>query len=108
MIDNLSQGGRIGAVFFGERVAIAQAAHGAAPDIAGRGIANPIGVLVSVALLLRWLGDRHGDPSLPAVGARMTDAIDSTLRAGIRTPDLGGAATTREFTVALVERVTAP
>ena len=100
--------GMAGSINAGERVAMAQAAHGAAPDIAGRGIANPIGVLVSVALLLRWLGDRHGDPSLPAIAARMTDAIDSTLRVGIRTPDLGGAATTREFTAALVERVTAP
>lgn len=46
----------------GERQAMAQASHGAAPDIAGRGIANPVGLVLSTALLLRWLGEATAPP----------------------------------------------
>lgn len=100
--------GMAGSINAGERVAMAQAAHGAAPDIAGRGIANPIGVLVSVGLLLDWLADRHADPTLHEIATLLSNGTDDVLRAGIRTPDLGGNATTREFTAALIARLTAP
>jgi len=97
--------GMAGSINAGDRVAMAQAAHGAAPDIAGRGIANPTGVLVSVALLLRWLADRRADPVPAAVAARIDAALDTVLRAGVRTPDLGGNATTANFTGALVAAI---
>ncbi|MFD4505565.1 tartrate dehydrogenase [Streptomyces sp. NPDC058457] len=71
--------------------------HGSAPDIAGRGIANPLGAIWSAALMLDHLGH-------PEAAARVTDAIAAVLaRTPVRTPDLGGTATTREFTEALVE-----
>ncbi|MFD4597935.1 tartrate dehydrogenase [Streptomyces sp. NPDC058464] len=71
--------------------------HGSAPDIAGRGIANPLGAIWSAALMLDHLG--HAEAA-----ARITDAIAAVLAtAPVRTPDLGGTATTREFTEALVE-----
>jgi 3-isopropylmalate dehydrogenase len=94
--------GLSGALNAGERVAMAQATHGAAPDIAGRGIANPVGMIQSVALLLRWLGERHADGRLTAGADRMERALAATFGApGPRTPDLGGRATSAELTAAI-------
>jgi 3-isopropylmalate dehydrogenase len=80
--------------------AMAQAAHGSAPDIAGRGLANPTAMIASGAMLLDWLGLQT-----PA------ELIDRGLRAavarGIRTADLGGTAGTAEFTAAVVESISA-
>jgi 3-isopropylmalate dehydrogenase len=77
------------------RPGIFEPVHGSAPDIAGRGIANPAAMLRSVALLLR-----HGlDEPEPA--AALERAVDSAL-ATAPTADLGGSATTREFTAAVV------
>jgi 3-isopropylmalate dehydrogenase len=96
--------GMAGSVNAGERVAMAQAAHGAAPNIAGRGIANPVGMIASVALLLRWLSERRGDGALTAIAGRIERAVEMTLGAGeVRTPDLGGRATTRELTAAIAD-----
>ena len=74
--------------------------HGSAPQIAGRGVANPVGMLRSTALLLRHSLARAGDAD--AVDA----AIDATL-AEVRTPDLGGRATTREVGDAVLRRLAA-
>ncbi len=76
---------------------MAQAVHGAAPDIAGRGIADPIGMLGSVASALRWCGERRDDPRLVTAGARIHAGIAATVAAGVYPPDLGGAASTAEF-----------
>jgi tartrate dehydrogenase/decarboxylase/D-malate dehydrogenase len=70
--------------------------HGSAPDIAGRGIANPIGQIWTAALMLEWFGE-------PALADRLVAAIEDTLEAGVKTPDLGGRANTRE----VAERVIA-
>lgn len=90
----------------GDGYAIAQAAHGAAPDIAGEGIANPIAMVLSVAMLLEWLEEARGVESA-GVRARMIDeAVRDTLRAGVRlTPDLGGRALTAEMTAAIVDNL---
>jgi tartrate dehydrogenase/decarboxylase/D-malate dehydrogenase len=72
--------------------------HGSAPDIAGQGIANPIGAIWSASLLLDWLG-------LGAEAARVFTAIESTTAAGILTPDLGGSASTRQVADAILERL---
>ncbi|MEV0645957.1 tartrate dehydrogenase [Phytomonospora sp. NPDC050363] len=70
--------------------------HGSAPDIAGRGVANPVGAIWSAAMMLDHLGHREA-------GAEVVDAIAATLADGsVRTPDLGGTATTGEFTGAVV------
>ncbi|MBI4497879.1 MAG: isocitrate/isopropylmalate dehydrogenase family protein [Chloroflexi bacterium] len=99
--------GMAGALNAGDERAMAQATHGSAPDIAGRGIANPVGGLLSTALLLHWLGDRHGDPGAHAAGERIEAAVAATLTAGVRTPDLGGSARTLEFAEAVQERIAA-
>jgi len=74
--------------------------HGSAPQIAGQGVANPAGMLRSTALLLRHSLARAGD------AAAVDAAIDATL-AEVRTPDLGGTATTREVGDAVLRRLAA-
>jgi 3-isopropylmalate dehydrogenase len=85
--------------------AMAQAAHGSAPDIAGRDVANPVSMMLSAALLLRWLGDRHADPEAAAAGQLIERAVADTLAEGIRTTDLGGTEGTASFAAAVVARV---
>lgn len=63
--------------------------HGSAPDIAGTGTANPMAAILSLALLLRDGGAREA-------ASRIEEAVDQALRAGIRTPDVGGASTTEQ------------
>jgi tartrate dehydrogenase/decarboxylase/D-malate dehydrogenase len=69
--------------------------HGSAPDIAGQGIANPIGAIGSAALMLEHLG-------LTAGAARVNKAIELTTRAGVLPPDLGGKASTQEIAAAVM------
>jgi len=87
------------------RVAMAQAAHGSAPDIAGRGIANPSAMMLSVAWLLDWAAERHGDARLRDAGARMAMAVERTLGLEIFTADLGGHVTTAAFTRAVIAQI---
>ncbi|OIO88389.1 MAG: isocitrate dehydrogenase [Anaerolineae bacterium CG2_30_64_16] len=81
------------------RVAVFEPVHGSAPDIAGRGIANPVGAILSAAMLLDHLGEGHAAP-------RVRGAVAATLAAGITTPDLGGTATTAQVTDAICQRLT--
>ncbi|NMO04998.1 isocitrate/isopropylmalate dehydrogenase family protein [Gordonia sp. TBRC 11910] len=85
--------------------AMAQAAHGAAPDIAGRGIANPTAMIGSAAMLLAWLAQRSGDERIFAAAGAIDAALAATVAAGVSTADLGGAASTAEFAQAVAERV---
>ncbi len=73
--------------------------HGSAPDIAGRGIANPLAMILSAALMLR-----HG-LSMEAEAAALESAVDRALAAGLRTADLGGSATTAEATEAVLKEL---
>lgn len=85
----------------GSEVAIFEAVHGSAPDIAGKGVANPCALLLGSAQMLGHLG--HEDRA-----RQLRDAIRATLDARDRlTPDLGGTGTTTTFTDALIERVRA-
>lgn len=80
----------------GEKTAVFEAVHGSAPDISGKGIANPTAALRSAAMMLRHLGEAEA-------AARVDRAIDRVLGGGgPRTPDLGGKATTAEYTGALI------
>ena len=73
--------------------------HGSAPDIAGLGIANPISMILSVAMMLRDSFGRYEDAK------RIEDAVEATLAAGILTRDIGGQASTKEMTEAIIERL---
>jgi len=73
--------------------------HGSAPDIAGRGIANPIAAIWTAALMMEHLGEREA-------GARILEALKKvTGERQIRTPDLGGNSTTGEFAAAVIDRI---
>jgi tartrate dehydrogenase/decarboxylase/D-malate dehydrogenase len=75
--------------------------HGSAPDIAGRGIADPLGAIWTAAMMLDHLGH-------PAAASAITGAIADVLaKTDVRTPDLGGSASTSEFTAALLRFATA-
>jgi isocitrate dehydrogenase (NAD+) len=85
----------------GEDAAIFEAVHGSAPDIAGQGIANPIALMLAAAMLLDHVG-------LGEKATRLRRDIDLTLNVDhVRTGDLGGTASTKEFTAALVARLRA-
>ena len=79
----------------GARHAVFEPVHGSAPDIAGRGIANPLAAIGAAALLLDHLGEH-------ARGARLRAAEDAVLRDGIHTPDLAGTATTADIRSAIL------
>ena len=80
------------------KVAYFEPVHGSAPDIAGKGIANPIGAILSAAMLLDHVG-------CPEAARRVEAAVRQALEAGIRTRDLGGEAMTEEMTVAVLNRL---
>jgi isocitrate dehydrogenase (NAD+) len=83
----------------GTDAAIFEAVHGSAPDIAGKGVANPTALLLAAAMMLEHCGLRD-------LAVRLRKAIGETLNAdGMRTGDLGGHATTAQFTSALVKRI---
>ena len=75
----------------GDKGAIFEPVHGSAPDIAGKGIANPIATFLAIAMLLDHLKERP-------MAATIRNAVAATLQGGVCTPDLGGSATTREVT----------
>jgi isocitrate dehydrogenase (NAD+) len=83
----------------GKDAAIFEAVHGSAPDIAGKGIANPLALMLTAAMMLDHVGEQPK-------AKKMRDAIDAVLcEDKIRTGDLGGKATTREFTQAIIKRL---
>ena len=82
----------------GAKAAIFEAVHGTAPDIAGQDKANPMALLMSAILMLRHL-------DLADLADRVEAALLSTLKAGIKTPDIGGSVGTREFTKAISARL---
>ena len=99
----LGLGGSLNA---GDDHAIAQAAHGSAPDIAGQGIANPTALMVSVAMLLEWLGAGHGRDDLSAAAAAFNAAVDAVLAdPANHTPDLGGSAKTADIGRAVADAI---
>ena len=75
--------------------------HGSAPDIAGQGVANPTAAILSAAMMLEWLGEHD------AASAVREAAIDTLREGRVRTPDLGGAATTSEMGAAVRIRLEA-
>ncbi|MGC0364310.1 3-isopropylmalate dehydrogenase [Rhodococcus sp. 27YEA15] len=83
---------------------MAQAAHGAAPDIAGKNRANPTALVLSSAMMLDWLGEARSDPVLSLAARRIREAVRTTIGSGVATADLGGLASTSEFAEVLYAR----
>ena len=77
---------------------MAQATHGSAPDISGKGIANPFAMIKSAQMMLDWLGRRHQDPVALKAAEDIEWALEKVLedKASV-TPDLGGTASTTQM-----------
>ena len=87
----------------GDGSAVFQPCHGSAPDIAGRGIANPCAMILSAAMMLDWLGVEKSIPKLVSDGKRLCDAVYTVIRQGrAMTADLGGKSTTKEAANAVI------
>src|SRR5215472_18411572 len=86
----------------GAEHAMAQAVHGTAPDIAGKGIANPSALILSTALLLRWLYQRSKVEAARAAAQMIEHAVKAAIRHGTATVDLGGNAGTSAFARAVI------
>jgi isocitrate dehydrogenase (NAD+) len=86
--------GVVPAANLGREIGVFEAVHGSAPDIAGKGLANPTALLLSGVLMLRHIGEGP-------MADRIMKALGATLESGLRTRDLGGTASTMEFTEAI-------
>ncbi|KAI5200825.1 tartrate dehydrogenase [Aureobasidium subglaciale] len=75
--------------------------HGSAPDIAGKGVANPVGAFWSAAEMIRWLGEGR----LNATADKLMQAIENVTKAGVRTRDLAGSSDTKEVTEAVCKEI---
>ena len=89
----------------GENFALFEPVHGAAFDIAGRGIANPSSFLLSIKMMTDWLAARHNDSRCVEASQRLESAIFGTVRRGMRTRDIGGDMSTLEFTKAVADSI---
>jgi 3-isopropylmalate dehydrogenase len=87
----------------GENHALFQPAHGSAPDIAGKGIANPTAMLLSTAMMLDWLG--HSDNALTEAAVALEQAVDAAYAEAIRPAEFGGSDGTRAIVAAVVDRL---
>jgi isocitrate dehydrogenase (NAD+) len=85
-------------------VAMAEAPHGTAPALLGKDVANPLAMILACGALLRHAADHHG-PACERASRAIYEGTLETVGAGIKTPDLGGAAGTTEFTGAVIDRV---
>jgi methanogen homoisocitrate dehydrogenase len=79
----------------GESRALFEPIHGSAPDIAGKGIANPVGAIRSAAMMMEWLGEAE-------MALQIEKAVQLALEMGVRTPDLGGDCGTQEVAEAVI------
>ncbi|MFA4936567.1 MAG: isocitrate/isopropylmalate family dehydrogenase, partial [Candidatus Methanoperedens sp.] len=82
----------------GDRYALFEPIHGSAPDIAGKGIANPIAAILSVRMMLEWMGRTKE-------AIAISRAVDEVLKEGIKTPDLGGSCSTADVAKAIARLV---
>jgi 3-isopropylmalate dehydrogenase len=88
----------------GDEHAVFQPSHGTAPDIAGKGLANPTATILSAALMLDWLGERGAGQAWSDAAAELEAAVDGAFAAGLRSAEFGGAGTA-EVARAIAERI---
>ncbi len=88
----------------GDNFALFEPVHGAAFDIAGKNIANPSSFLLSIKMMLDWLGAKNNDSKCLEVGKRLESIIFNLVKDGIKTKDIGGNKTTSEFTKEITDK----
>jgi 3-isopropylmalate dehydrogenase len=89
----------------GEKLAIFEPVHGAAPDIAGKNIANPTAMVLTICMMLEWLSETRKDKACAAAASQVRASVNSVLKKGIKTPDLGGSSSTTEVGKEIARRV---
>jgi 3-isopropylmalate dehydrogenase len=90
----------------GDRWALFQPAHGTAPDIAGQGLANPSAMLLSTAMMLDWLAERHADAALSDGARAIESALASAFAGGeVRPREFGGRSGTADIVRAVLGRL---
>ena len=89
----------------GDDFALFEPVHGAAFDIAGKNIANPSSFLLSIKMMLDWLGNKHNDKKCIDVGERLESTIFNLVKTGVKTKDIGGDKTTLEFTKQITDNL---
>ena len=90
----------------GDTQAVFQPCHGTAPDIAGRGLANPTAMFLSAAMMLDWLGDRHGVPDCSRAAGELTQAVERAFSDGTLVPvECGGTAGTKAISERTLQRL---
>ncbi|MBW8853096.1 MAG: isocitrate/isopropylmalate dehydrogenase family protein, partial [Bradyrhizobium sp.] len=86
----------------GDRYAVFQPCHGTAPDIMGQGKANPTAMILSAAMMLDWLADKHGLENAAEAGERIERAVDKAYGGGIKPMEFGGSNGTADITKAVL------
>jgi len=86
----------------GDKYAVFQPCHGTAPDIMGQGKANPTGMILSAAMMLDWLADKHGVESAAEAGQTIERAVDQVYAGGIKPMEFGGGSGTADITKAVL------
>ena len=89
----------------GDDFALFEPVHGAAFDIAGKQIANPSSFILSVKMMLDWLGVKYSDTKSIDVGIKLEESILELLKSNLKTKDIGGEKTTIEFTKELIQKL---
>jgi 3-isopropylmalate dehydrogenase len=87
----------------GDRYAVFQPCHGTAPDIMGQGKANPTGMILSAAMMLDWLADKHGIEGAAEAGEKIEQAVDKAYAGGIKPMEFGGRNGTADIAKAVLE-----
>jgi 3-isopropylmalate dehydrogenase len=86
----------------GDSFALFEPVHGAAFDIAGKGIANPSSFILSAKMMLEWLGSKHNDKKCFEIAEKLEGAVYGVVKKGLKTRDIGGSMTTKEFTKEII------
>ena len=89
----------------GDNFALFEPVHGAAFDIAGQNIANPSSFLLSIKMMLDWLGNKHNDSKCIEVGQKLESTIFDLVKTGVKTKDIGGDKSTTEFTKQITDNL---
>jgi len=89
----------------GDNFALFEPVHGAAFDIAGQNIANPSSFLLSIKMMLDWLGNKHNDSKCIEVGEKLESTIFDLVKSGVKTKDIGGTSSTTEFTKQITDNL---
>ena len=89
----------------GDSFGLFEPVHGAAFDIAGKQIANPTSFILSIKMMLEWLGMKNSDQNSLGAAKMLEDTVLNIVKSGITTKDIGGTMSTREFTNKIIERL---